>query len=147
MLPLKTEQGKVIDYGTFPAPLSSMEHIDLCYLVTERKLFNSDPDNWNGEKYVATCINVNTDGYGDSPETAITDMTNNVHEYLKLLLDHYHGSLRTLKKAIEPDTSNFDVDDLWDIYHSITQTRAPTVTELKRYAKSSSERNTVMAHV
>jgi len=81
---LQTEHGTIFRIGRVKVPKIpgqfDYEIPVLCFVVIERPL-----DNVNGEgnsKYIATCINLQIDGYGNTPEEAQNEMAASVGEYI-----------------------------------------------------------------
>ena len=133
---LQTDRGVIVGYGFIPLPEISIDGIRhkmpsaLCHIITERKQDDSDdvPADWEGGKYVATCINLKMDGYGATASEALCDMRDNVIEYIFMLLKRYGYSDKTLNNIFKQDLTDPHTKALWDKYNLLVQYYPPEQT-------------------
>jgi len=125
--PLTTDRGRVIGCGTVRLTVSSTHKtLSLCYFVTERKPLDTDPDDWKGGKYVATCVDLKLDGYGATPDRAIREMREDAIYYLELLLHHYNDSVSALEAGIKQELRDDHYTELRNIYDAIQSCTSDT---------------------
>jgi len=73
------------------------------YIIIKRKQCGDSDIDWDGGKYVSTCINLKTDGYGTTPSEAWDNMNTNVRDYVLMLLEHYDYSHTVLERVFMQD--------------------------------------------
>jgi len=131
---LQTDRGDIVGYGFISSAQISMGSIRhklpaLCHIVIERKQDDDAPADWEGGRYVATCINLKVDGYGATASKALRDMKTNIHEYISMLLDHYGYSSATLSNIFRQDPTDPHTKALWDRYNLLVQHYPPKQTD------------------
>jgi hypothetical protein len=128
---LQTDCGAItVKCGFTPSPKVSIDGITceppmLCYIVSEREQEDDIPADWEGGKYVATCINLKMDGYGATVSEALRDMKTNIREYIDMLLDRYGHTHTTLNNIFRQDLTDQYTKALWDKYVLWVQKHIP----------------------
>jgi hypothetical protein len=147
---LQTDCGVIVGYGLVRLPKISMhgrmyKPPVLCHIVTERKQEDDTPADWEGGKYVATCINLKMDGYGATASKALRDMNTNIHAYISMLLNHYGHTHTTLNNIFRQDLTDPDTKTLWDKYILLVQNHPPKQPHIARKPIRSTDRTKMVA--
>ena len=105
---IQSTRGKIMEIGQV-----SMSKLSVCgdaydipifdYIIIKMNQDNDAPADWDGGKYVSTCINLKTDGYGATPSEAWNNMNANVRDYVLMLLEHYEYSHTALERVFMQD--------------------------------------------
>jgi hypothetical protein len=112
---LATDRGTVIGMGRAKIPKMPRMGFNyeiplLSFVLTEKS---------GGEGYVATCIHLQTDGYGVTKESAINDMLNNVWYFLHENFKGGPGEASAWANLYDLFRSNSRTNVLWDKYHAL----------------------------
>ncbi|MDR2592583.1 MAG: hypothetical protein LBC59_07235 [Chitinispirillales bacterium] len=114
MLDLQTPRGKVVGIGRIKVPRMpelgfNHDVPPLSFVVIGRE----------DGCYVATCIHLQMDGYGDTIKDARENMVSDVYCYLQDLFAHAEDEAEAWDALYELSKSNPRSDLLWDKYHAI----------------------------
>jgi len=118
---LDTNRGTIFRIGRIKVPriplLFDYEIPVFCFVVVERE--PSNLSNWEGGNYIATCINLQIDGYGKTPADAQRQMARFVGEYVfKIFKSDRHPEKENAWDCIFSRwRSNTGSSKLWDKYN------------------------------
>lgn len=122
LVDLVTEYGTIFRIGKVKVPkipgLFEYEIPVFCFVVA--KCNDKHIGDWEGGKYVATCINLQISGYGKNPKEAQNEMAMLVGEYIYSLFKTYNSNPKIAWDNIfSLWRSNAESNDLWDKYNVI----------------------------
>lgn len=112
---LQTDRGKVISFGRIKVPKMPKLGFDyeiplLSYVVIKRD---------DGEGYIASCIHLQVDGYGDDSPKACRDMISAILFYLRENFKYADCIDSAWDNIYELSVSNPLSGALWDKYHAL----------------------------
>lgn len=119
---IKTDRGTVVDiwHLKMPEVASFGFNYDMpvfCSILIKR----DDPiDGWKGGNFIATCINMQTDGYGATEEEALHDMNVNVTNLVFKIFEHHKDDIDAAwDNVFNIWRSNPRSSKLWDAYNEM----------------------------
>jgi len=109
---LLTDRGRVVNFGRVKIPMiPSIFNYDvplLSFVVVERE---------SGDGYIASCIHLQIDGYGVSPDDAILDMIDSIWHFLRQVFRKKENEEKAWDTIQGLFMSNPASGILWDKYH------------------------------
>jgi len=132
MLDLETPRGSVIAIGRFKVPKMPVHGFDcdipdFSFIVIKRGADENSSFKWDGGAFIATCIQMQMDGYGATISEACNDMSDKVRDYIYENFknpEHREDAWENLFELLRP---NEHTNMLWDKYHALPEEHLKSV--------------------
>jgi hypothetical protein len=112
---LLTNRGPAIGLGRVKIPRMPEYGFDFEIPLLSFLVIKNTEDN----EYIATCIHIQTDGYGKTEEDAINDMICNVCHFLQENFKHEEHQQIAWDNLFDLFKSSPTTNPLWDAYHAL----------------------------
>jgi hypothetical protein len=89
-----------------------------CYIVVEADRSEPTSVEWDGGNYIATCINLQIDGYGSTLPEAERNMAINVFEYVQTLFQYGNEPDAAWGNILKLWLHNPRSSALWDVFNA-----------------------------
>jgi len=131
---LETEKGKVVGIGRVKIPKMSQFDFEIPLLSFVVTLETEDGATGKRDIFIASCIHLGIDGYGNKDEEAIMDMIGNICLFLyKNFCDSLYKNTRW-SNILRLFKANNLSSSLWDKYHTIQLMFAERGVTTDRYS-------------
>jgi hypothetical protein len=121
---LRTDRGTVVGIGRVKIPRMPKHGFDyevpvFCYIAVKSAHDEPTTVEWDGGNYIATCINLRIDGYGNTCEEAERNMARNVFEYVHKIFRHNESNAYAAwDNILSLWLSNGRSSQLWDAFNT-----------------------------